>query len=61
MRSESEIEKLIEALKEDEKTIRKRIKENFYVDRESAYNMIRENNHRVHTLQWVLGQHDRFD
>ena len=32
-----------------------------YLDPEVPNNMIEENRNRIHTLEWVLGEHDRFD
>lgn len=59
MRTQEEIMTCLNALKKDLKTIRGN-KDN-YVEKEGYYNMIREHQHRIHTLEWVLGDHERFD
>ncbi len=59
MRSESEIKELIVALEKDIETIRKN--RSNWRDDSVPMDMIKENMHRIHTLQWVLGTHERFD
>lgn len=59
MRTEDEIKEEIQLLENSLKKIRKN--KNNYHDPQVPIDMIRENLHRIHTLEWVLGQHDRFD
>ena len=59
MRSENEIKELINLLKKDMETLR-RNHSNWH-DENVPLEMIRENQYRVHTLEWVLGKHERFD
>lgn len=59
MRKKKDIEELILSIQKDNENIRKN-KSN-WKDSTIPMSMIRDNNTRVHTLQWVLGQHTRFD
>lgn len=59
MRTKQEITDYIEELQKGIETIRNNM--NKYRDRKVPLDMIRENQHRIHTLEWVLGEHDRFD
>lgn len=59
MRNEGEINELIQSLENDIETIRKNSFK--YRDESVPLDMIRENQYRIHTLEWVLGKHDRFD
>lgn len=59
MRSVVEILKLIQELEKDIETIRKNRLN--WIDEDVPRNMIKENYYRIHTLEWVLGKHERFD
>lgn len=59
MRTKQEITDYIEELQNGIETIRNN--RDKYRDKQVPLDMIRENQHRIHTLEWVLGEHDRFD
>lgn len=59
MRTKQEITVYIEELQRGIETIRNNMDN--YRDKGVPLDMIRENQHRIHTLEWVLGEHDRFD
>ena len=59
MRTKQEITAYIEELQDGIERIRNNMDK--YRDRNVPLDMIRENQHRIHTLEWVLGEHDRFD
>jgi hypothetical protein len=59
MRNKKEIDALIIELEKGINNIREN--EHKYIDKEIPLKMIEENQCRIHTLEWVLGQHDRYD
>jgi hypothetical protein len=59
MRSKNEINAFIIELKNG--IIKIRENEHKYIDQEVPLKMIEENQCRIHTLEWVLGQHERYD
>lgn len=59
MRSKEEIEAYIKELEQGLENVRAH-KDKFR-DVEVYRNLITENSHRITTLQWVLGEHERYD
>lgn len=59
MRTEEEISLYIEELREGIDKVR--ANKHKFLDEEVWRGLIRENEHRIHTLEWVLGHHERFD
>lgn len=59
MRTKEEIEAYIAELTEGIENVRKN--KDKFLDAEVWRSMIRENQHRITTLEWVLGQHERWD
>lgn len=59
MRSEKEIKAYLEELEQGIRNLREN--RHKYRDEEAWRNMIRENMHRISTLEWVMGQHERWD
>ncbi|WP_121616826.1 hypothetical protein [Virgibacillus halodenitrificans] len=59
MRDKKEIEQLIQSLEKNIEILRK--SRSKYRDDSVPLDIIRENQYRIHTLEWVLGKHERFD
>ena len=59
MRTKEEIKELMDELKENIEKIQEN--PNKWADKDVPLAMIQEKQTRLHTLEWVLGQHDRFD
>ena len=59
MRDKIEISLLIEECQKNIVNIRNN--QHKFLDPDAFLNMIQENQNRIHTLEWVLGEHERYD
>jgi hypothetical protein len=57
LRSKEEVLELIEEIKRNTERIRNN--KHKWMDKNVPIDLIKENNYRIHTLEWVLGKHDR--
>ena len=59
LRRKKEILELIKELEKSSESLE--LNTHKYIDKDVPSQMIQENQYRIHTLEWVLGEHDRFD
>lgn len=61
MRSEQDILDLISDLEKHSKSVKEKQHTGYWLDEKIPVALIKENNHKISALGWVLGKRNRFD